>query len=29
MKKIEKMLDWRRAFLHRIMELAKGTAKMV
>jgi hypothetical protein len=29
MKKIENMLDWRPAFLHRIMGLAKGTAKMV
>jgi hypothetical protein len=26
MKKIENMLDWRPAFLHRIMGLAKGTA---
>jgi hypothetical protein len=29
MKKIENMQDWRPAFLHRIMGLAKGRAKMV
>jgi hypothetical protein len=29
MKKIENILDWRPAFLHRIMGLAKTRAKMI